>query len=393
MQNCRFEQTLIEHQLATNGAANSTTNVSLDKWVMNKYKLAQNSLEWTQIVLPAICTIGMTGNFLNLLVLTRKRMRGCMGKLERSANVGLTALALSDLGFNIAVFPHAFVRGLSQIADETHVYVLYYRLYGIACINLFLMVSTWLIVVLAMERYVVLFYPLRAKNLLGVARTRLLLLGVYVISGLFSLPFFIQVYMSPCQTRSGKVMYEAVSRWDELSPVNVGTKRYVTWVWPFVSVFIPLALLCFCNVRLLQGLRKVSSARRQKCPGQHIKEVNSKITLTLIIIVFMAILLVAPCEILRFINPYNWGPVGHVLANVANVLQAINFAFNFILYCAIDATFRRVCRSMLMPPYCMAKQDDSRKSFVQMRGGSCSVTHDRMSDTTYSQNFTKATAL
>ncbi len=32
------------------------------------------SLSWIQVVLPVVCIIGISGNILNLLVLTRKRL-------------------------------------------------------------------------------------------------------------------------------------------------------------------------------------------------------------------------------------------------------------------------------------------------------------------------------
>jgi len=96
-----------------------------------------------------------------------------MGKLERSANLGLTALALSDIMFCIAVFPHVFIRQDSDnLTPLRQALTLYYKVYGISCINLFLMTSTWLIVALAVERYIVLYYPLKAKGLLSPKRTK-----------------------------------------------------------------------------------------------------------------------------------------------------------------------------------------------------------------------------
>ena len=66
----------------------------------------------------------------------------------------------------------------------------------------------------------------------------------------------------------------------------------------------------------------------------------------------MLLFLVSPSEILRYINPYkSWGDTGHVVASITNVLQAINFAFNFILYCVVSATFRHTLKSMFTRCY------------------------------------------
>ena len=77
-------------------------------------------------------------------------------------------------------------------------------------------------------------------------------------------------------------------------------------MWPFLAVFMPLILLLFCNIRLVQGLRQVPfSQRKLRGPGQHLKETNNRITLTLIIIVFMNIALITPAEILKLLHPYS----------------------------------------------------------------------------------------
>jgi len=46
---------------------------------------------------PAICVFGIIGNLLNLVVLTRKRLQCSMDRMEKSAHVGLVALAVSDM--------------------------------------------------------------------------------------------------------------------------------------------------------------------------------------------------------------------------------------------------------------------------------------------------------
>jgi hypothetical protein len=52
-----------------------------------------------KIAAPTICSFGIVGNLLNLLVLTRKRLQCSMDRMEKSAHVGLVSLAVSDLMF------------------------------------------------------------------------------------------------------------------------------------------------------------------------------------------------------------------------------------------------------------------------------------------------------
>ena len=69
----------------------------------------------------------------------------------------------------------------------------------------------------------------------------------------------------------------------------------------------------------------------------------NRITLTLVVIVVMFIVLFVPAEVLNFFanmatrettNLFN------LTVTIFNLLQAINFALNFILYCAINTHFR-----------------------------------------------------
>lgn len=302
------------------------------------------------IILPIICFFGISGNTLNLVVLTKKRMNNPLRRLEKAASVGLTALALSDLLFCACVFPYPFFLSEDETMPTDNLFVVYYRLYGISMINLFLMTSTWLIVELALERYIVLYYPLRAKCVLGIRRTKAVIVCVFGVSFIATLPYFLQLQVSVCQGFDSKYYYELEARWESPSPQRNLITLYQRWVWPFIAVFIPLTLLLFCNVRLIQGLRRVPTCRKKlRSPSQPVSAANNRITLTLIIIVFMAIMLVTPSEILKLLNPYElWGVPGHIAANVANLLQTVNFAVNFILYCTLDVHFRRICKHIVL---------------------------------------------
>ena len=70
---------------------------------------AQTHLGWFESILLCLCIIGVSGNILNLLVLTRRRFCSSLNKLESSANYGLIALAVSDLCFCLVVLPHVFL--------------------------------------------------------------------------------------------------------------------------------------------------------------------------------------------------------------------------------------------------------------------------------------------
>ena len=136
-----------------------------------------------------------------------------------------------------------------------------------------------------------------------------------------------------------------------------------SWLYFILGICLPLVTLAFCNSRLVRALRASNQLReRFRVRAAHVYK-NNRITVILIIIVIMYILLVPPSEIVRFVLDHLWrsGPLeangpgwrrdlhmALVLAsNVTNVLQALNFSFNFVLYLALNNQFRRTMEHLL----------------------------------------------
>ena len=93
----------------------------------------------------------------------------------------------------------------------------------------------------------------------------------------------------------------------------------------------------------------------------------------------MLLFLVSPSEILRYINPYAaWGPTGQTIADVTNMLQAINFAFNFILYCVVSPTFRQTFKAMFSR--CLKDKGDKAEMHSMLAHGSTSIDKTMMTD-------------
>jgi len=83
-----------------------------------------NSLRYCfqRILVPCVVLIGIIGNFISVIVLTRRRMR-C------STNVYLTALAVTDIIYLLFVF----ILSLQHYPNMHHSrYELYWRSYGLS---------------------------------------------------------------------------------------------------------------------------------------------------------------------------------------------------------------------------------------------------------------------
>jgi len=76
----------------------------------------------------------------------------------------------------------------------------YYSAYRESTVNMFALSSTWLTVVMAVSRYVVVCRPLHARGYISLHRTRCALLAVFVLSAVVNIPRLLRysIVTSPC---------------------------------------------------------------------------------------------------------------------------------------------------------------------------------------------------
>ncbi len=181
--------------------------------------------------------------------------------------------------------------------------------------------------------------------MLSANHTALIIVAVYISSAIITLPHFLASKITKCLDLNRKLQWET-------KPLFTSSMRdriylYMTMIWPVIASFIPILILVVCNVCLIRQLSEAKSSRKRTARGQAIRDSSHKITLTLIIIVLMLLFLSSPSEILRYINPYDsWGHAGHTIATFTNTLQTCSFAFNFLLYCALSASYRQTFKAI-----------------------------------------------
>ena len=331
---------------------------------------SKSNISWFEIIIPLMCILGILGNLFSIIVLTRRRMVSSLDRIGRSAYRGLVALALSDLLFCVTVLPHAFIPLLGSLSMYGTHFSMLYSLYGISLINLTMMTSTWLVVMTAFTRYRVVMRPLEARIGYCATHTSLLIAAVCFISITLSLPYFLHTSVSACFTpgvgRTWEYTYVFKSR------TTAVLQFYIRWVWPVFADFIPICILIFCNVMLVHQLRTATVQRRHTCPGQNVHENSKRITVTLVSIILMQLLLVTPSELLKYVNPYAaWGKTGHIIAQVTNVMQTLNFASNFLMYLVVNVSFRKTVMSMFFDK-CKSKSFYRNKSSTRTIYGSSS---------------------
>ncbi|CAH1779855.1 unnamed protein product [Owenia fusiformis] len=313
-------------------------------------------------VIPTICAFGIIGNILNLIILMHKQIRSTMDTMEKSAHIGLFSLAISDFCFCLIVFCHAFLPEVHIFLHKT--FTLYYIVFSHAFINIFIMTSTWLTVVMATGRYLAICYPLRCRTTIELSWSKWAIVLVYIISVLFNIPWFFQMYIQRVCINDNYIYYPAQGSITLSSAFKDGYRI----MWGVICNFVPLIVLVFCNCCLIKALHNSRHMHRALSANPPIKETRQRLTTILVVIVLLFCVLVSPSEIMKFffkILQTDNLEAYQMIQKIGNILQAINFSINFLLYYSINLPFRQVFKGLMMP--CAKK---NQKLPVQQNGAS-----------------------
>ena len=137
------------------------------------------------------------------------------------------------------------------------------------------------------------------------------------------------------------------------NPVDLWQSRQLDTVyrilWAVVNNVVPLLLLVYFNVCLCRKIYRSYKMRQKFKQEHHSGHENSShvLTITLVVIVLMFFILVAPSEFVihaaNLTNTNNTYTSMSVEA-VMNFMQSLNFSVNFILYCIISPYFRKTLK-------------------------------------------------
>ncbi|CAH1779850.1 unnamed protein product [Owenia fusiformis] len=339
----------------------TTTTDSITEVLTASLIRSGNSKETYQIVnrvigymLPIVLVFGFLGNILNLIILTRKRMKSNLDELEKSAHFGLIALAVSDMMFCISAFPLGFMNSQAgqPVLSETKHFMLYYKVFHTGIVNTFILMSTWLTVTMALARCIAVCYPLYARGVSSLQGVKISVSVVTVSCVLFTLPRFWTMKIREFSCSGGLKVY---SPWPGDIVKLDGYTAYLL-LWSFLGGIIPFILLLISNICLIRALHQSSRMRRMlsesTSANQSCSNAGCKLTPTFIAIVAVFLILVTPAEILKFVDEILKTRNGdrkmefQIAEAVTNFLQSVNFTINFILYYIINIPFRKTMREL-----------------------------------------------
>ena len=306
------------------------------------------------IILPIICACGILGIILTVVVLSRKHM-------STSTNCYLMGLAFADLFFLIT-FATRLGESLFPSRNGNSFYLfLTYATFAAIFMNIFLLMSIWITVMLAIERYIAICQPFMAAKMCTVVKARIIIVIIFVACLLVRLPNFFEHKVVVLNIANKTLIYPVPSEMAQ------DYRYYGVYPWivdVVIMSLIPFVLLLVLNVCLIWEVRKSTAYIQQNLMVVHgpnnqnaVHKEEMQITFMLISVIIVFFICQAPYVIyaaIASINAFQNTQHGvHVFRYVAMLLITLKSAVNFILYCWFSEKFWNTLKRIFCVEQCL----------------------------------------
>jgi len=336
------------------------------------------------IFAAANCVFGVVGNALTLVILSRRRLRTARTTEEdpsvRSAHVDMQALAASNMLLCFLLLPHGFMPTDCLRHKQRWSFHIVYWLYSNAATNTLILAGTWLTVTMAVVRYLAIAFPFRVRFLIGRTGSKMKVVAVFAASCLMNVPRLFEhqietirctVSLRPTWFNQTELDY-AGSNWTIQATLSSGSDgvndmsrtgmdvgemeiymqkagplesladyrimNIYVWMYFVIGICLPLVLLAIGNFGLVRTLRQSTRLRQQFLARSAHIDANERVTIVLVTVVVAYLVLVAPAEILQFVDrQLDIASKPDLLASVVQVTNILQTVSKLELwYCETD---------------------------------------------------------
>ncbi|XP_064608198.1 thyrotropin-releasing hormone receptor-like isoform X1 [Liolophura sinensis] len=292
-----------------------------------------------QIISPILLLLGLVGNVLVILVL------GCKRPRQSTTLFYISVLAITDLfvmytgllRYWIRSVSDMDIRDISHWGCKIHLFVLY----------LSMDFSSWILVCVSVERFVGVYFPLKSREWCTIGRARTTLLIVFVcLVGINAHFFWTNGINNDGECGS---LTEAYLFFDEYIFV---------WIDFTVMSIIPFLAMLICNCFIIRSLLKLKKRHKDmsaglKFPNESPIHVSST-TKMLLVVSFVFLVTTLPMSVYLITDSfYQENKSDKVSAQldlaraICCLIQYINYAANFYLYCLRAKQFRQALKNLV----------------------------------------------
>ena len=223
--------------------------------------------------------------------------------------------------------------------------------------------STWVVVVMAFNRYFAITKPLVHHRIITVKYISIELVVIFVLCVAYNIPRFFE-YNTDISQNSTSATDAYFSSKENQKHSTLYTNKYYQVYYKILSflilvLFIPLVMLTYFTFKLIKEIKRSNARRKELLKGSYFAKASNNlaaeeqsITITLIVVVIAFILFRIPIginRILQLVFVYKYGSIEcpainnttYYVSRVFNSFAEINAAFNCIIYGVTSPQFRR----------------------------------------------------
>ena len=308
------------------------------------------------VVIATLLTVfGLFGNFVSGLVMWRDKDKSATALL-------LLALAVVDSLVLLLRGIMKQVPVLCQMTNSCHYYLLIYTTYMRAYAWVFnstnLMVNTYIVVAVTVQRYIAVCWPLKASTLASVKVAKIQIVGIIVSATIFNIPRICEfiVITVPVAGTNETTLKRIKTELGQSFPFAFGYNVISDSVVMYV---VPLTILVTLNIFLVRALRQATQKRSEmKRTGnpneEQRKQIDDReITKSLIVVVIVFVICQITPPVRRLLaavlggNENQCGTFYYFYHDIHNLASVVNAAANFVIYCWCGIRFRRIVKFML----------------------------------------------
>ena len=291
-----------------------------------------------------LVVVGIIGNSLTFVIFWK-------GNFKSSTTFLFLSLSLIDSALLLTVFPSFTVMTFVEYTGWMQGYSNVKPYFGVYLLPTILVAKTaaiWVVVLVAVNRYIIVCLPLKAAQWCTISKVKKQLAVVLIAAILYNIPRF-----AVC-----RISYYTVHTWnnDTLDMAYVElTTIGESWLFSFVYVTVfflifllvlPILTLTVITIRLIKAMKAHRRMQLEMPTRSQQNDSNVTFSLVIVVIVFIA------CQVPTFVwyalydvLPYeasNCGGILFYMMPTVDMLVTLNSSINFVIYIIANKAFRDV---------------------------------------------------
>ena len=205
--------------------------------------------------------------------------------------------------------------------------------------------NVWVTVLITVNRFINVCVPLRAAQWCTIAKVKIQVTVVLLLSILYNIPKFAEYKVVPVAANNGTACID-YQDYENILFGRAFDLIYNSVLHAIFTIVLPTCTLAVLNIRLINAL-KVRRLMQKQTHTVHSRNTNS-MTFVLVIIVIVLIVCQLPAAVGRVLwivmpkTAFNCGGYLFYVWPIANMFTIFNSAVNFVIYILCNKRFRDV---------------------------------------------------